>query len=98
MTDKAPIILTLETWFRDPKADAWDCDWQYLVIVGDQILERTHGSGATYWRDKLREEFPTATWHDKDLSLHRGLIEPHGLQGLDDETLAVLRTRFKFKD
>jgi hypothetical protein len=97
--EKAPAqVFTLESWFRDGRLDGWDCDNEYLVIVDGRIETRQHGSGATYWRDKVQEEFPGAVWHKEALSLHRGLIEPRGLEGLDEPTLALLRTKFKFKE
>lgn len=91
-------IFTLERWFRDAKLDGWDCDCEYLVVVDGRIETRQHGSGATFFRDKVMAEFPGATMHKEALSLPRGLIEPRGLEGLDEPTLALLRTQFKFKE
>ena len=90
-------IFTLETWFMNRNED-WDCDCDYLLIRDGVIETRTHGSGATFFRDKLRVEFPDAIWHKECLSIHRGKLEPRGLQGLDDKLIAVLRSRFAFKE
>jgi hypothetical protein len=93
----ATHVFMLESWFMNRNGD-WSSGCEYLVIHNGLIETRPSGSGATYYQDKLCKEFPAAHWHDEALSLHRGKLEPKGLQGLDVKVLAMLSSRFAIKD